>query len=821
MPVGVVVFSLLVAWLGIQYFTHKYRAEAEKFDLGDIEKMEAASLIYDRGDQQIGKIFIENRHPIPYSEFPKQMIEAVVAAEDNRFYDHKGVDYMGIARAAIANWRTGHIKQGASTVTQQVARNSFDLHERSYKRKLVEMFLAERIEKHLSKQKIMEIYLNRVYLGSGFYGAEAAARGYFGISAKDMDVGQCAMLAGLLKNPNGLSPWRNLKKAQETRDFVLGRMKDNGFITRAECKQAQEQLLIVRRPSNPFNKVSYAIDYVRQQAILAVGYDRAMNGGYRIYTTLDSPMQRAAEVALRQKLQEVERRPGYKYQTYDAYTQEYKAAEKAAHGATPNITPPAYLQGAVLAIENKSGGILTMVGGRDFLQNEYNRAIQGRFPTGTAFAPFVYAAAFEKDLYPGVIVQDAALDNRNVMIGGETGILGEWGVERPDNDYEGPITMRSALVKGKNAATVRVGFLVGLDAVKNLCTKAGITSPLRDFTNAFLGSTELSIDELTLAYSNFPNGGWHAKHPYIIQRIVDSTGKVVFEASSEKVTAFSDATAYQISSVLAESLRTGTGSVAYTNYGLKDFPAAGKTGTSYNFTNAYFIGYDAPITCTVWVGFDKPGKIYRGAFGKDLALPVWASVMNASLTSFPATTFSRPASLKDVEVSKITGLLANSIASQSAARAMGIKDDPSKNYKELATDAQIESLNKRVSSVFDKQYDENEWPRAAAAVDLATIPPIAVMTPPLLGFDDVYNALRPAMQQFDDSNIPVMKALPVDAEKSGDNTATPADSEGTEASASASKSTQIEIRKAEAVKPLDSAMDAPAIQVKPPEPIKF
>ncbi|MEO6846622.1 MAG: transglycosylase domain-containing protein, partial [Chthoniobacterales bacterium] len=488
--------------LVVYQFTRKYRAIAEEFNLADIGKMESASLIYDRNEQQIGKIFIENRHPLPYSEFSKKLVNAVVAAEDNRFYDHKGVDYMGIFRAAITNWRTGRIKQGASTVTQQVARNSFDLHERTYKRKLIEMYLAERIEKHLSKQKIMEIYLNRVYLGSGFYGAESAARGYFGVAAKNLSIGQCAMIAGLLKNPNGFSPWNNPKKAQETRDFVLGRMKDNGFITKAECADAQSQLLIVRKPANPFNKVSYAIDYVRQQAILALGYDAAMNGGYRIYTTLDSQMQRTAEVSLKLKLHELEQHESYSHQTYDAYTQDFKVAEKAAKGgAAPAIAAPTYLQGAVLALENRTGGILTMVGGRDFLQNEYNRALQAKLPIGTAFTPFVYAAAFEKGLYPGMMVQDAALDNRTVMVGGETGILGEWGVERADNEYEGLISMRDALAKGKNAATVRVGFLTGLDAVKDVSTKAGIASPLRDFANAYLGSSELTLDELTIAYT--------------------------------------------------------------------------------------------------------------------------------------------------------------------------------------------------------------------------------------------------------------------------------------------------------------------------------
>ena len=371
----------------------EFSAKAASFDLEKLPRMESASVILDRSGQQIGKIFIQNRLPIPYEQIPKEMLNAVVAEEDNRFFEHHGVDYYGVLRAAISNYRQGRVKQGASTVTQQLARNSFDLRERSYRRKLLEMFVAQRIEEHLSKEKIMELYLNRVYFGSGFYGVEAAARGYFGKSAKDLSVGECAMLAGLLKSPNALSPWNNPKGAKKVRDFVLGRMREMRLISRDEYQNAVELNLSVRKRTNP-NRVSYAIDLVRQQAIAALGYDRAMNDGVRIQTTFDSKLQAAAERALRSQLEAVERQTGYNHQTFAQYRETNRKLEEAAQRGEPVTMPsPSYLQGAVLAVDNQTGGILAVAGGRDFPHSGYKRALQGRCPPGTFSTPRVGAAA--------------------------------------------------------------------------------------------------------------------------------------------------------------------------------------------------------------------------------------------------------------------------------------------------------------------------------------------------------------------------------------------------------------------------------------------
>lgn len=827
-PVSLCVVGGLVAWVAWIYLTAEFEKRAGEFDLSQMAHMEAASIIYDRKGVEMGKIFIQNRNPVPLSEVSPLMVQAVIAAEDNKFYRHKGVDYLGVVRAALANYRRGKISQGASTVTQQVARNSFELRERTYKRKILEMYLAERIEKNFTKDQIMELYLNRVYFGSGFYGVEAAARGYFGCSAKDLKVGQCAMLAGLLKNPNGLSPWNNKEGATNTRNVVLRKMREEGFIDRKEYDQEVEAPLLVMKRTNPF-KVSYAIDHIRQQAIKALGYDRAMNGGFKIMTTLDQDMQRTAEASMRETLSRIEGREDYKHPTFEAYRKVAKPIEDEINRGNMAIKmpEPKYLQGAVMALENSTGGVLAMVGGRDFKHSEYNRATMARRPAGTAFVPFVFAAAYEKGVFPGQTVEDACIDNRFVMIGGSAGILGEWGVERVDNDYEGPIPTRAALALGKNAATVRLGMQTGLDEVIRVARDAGIASPLRNYTNTFLGSSEATLEELTLAYTIFPNGGFRAREPYIIEKIIDAEGGEVFTEKRDKVRAVSPEAAWQVHAGLEEAIRLGTGSAAFANFGLRDMPVGGKTGTAYNFTDTYFFGYNSSVTCGVWVGFDRPTRIFRGAFGKDLALPIWTKIMNRAAEELPAVGIPRPGTLEPVEICRVTGLLATPRCAVETIHNGQNVSEPC-TYTEYATKEQMPVVRCDVHGggirSYAKEFGEGEWPRAAAAVDLATIRPVAVMSPSLLGFNDVYNSVRPAAARFDD--IPVQKAIPVGQDGEATQEAPPVAGDGIPvaqavAAAPEAPAVEPEVRKAEAVTPLDSPVDAPAIQAPTPDPINF
>lgn len=736
---------------------------AHQFDLNSMARMESASQIYDREGKLLGKIFIQNRNPVPYDKLPSSLVESVVATEDQRFWDHQGVDLRGIMRAAQANWTSGRIRQGASTVTQQLARNSFDLKERTYRRKLLEMALAYRIEQQFNKKQIMEMYLNRVYFGGGLYGAEAAARGYFGVPAIELTPAQSATLAGLLKSPNSLSPWTNPAASQTSRDYVLGQMHELGFLDAQEYRKALAEPMEVKKRPDPVRQ-SYALDYVRQQAINALGFERAMNGGFHIFTTLDSGLQTTAEDSLNRQLRAVESRPGYANQTFEAFQKKFEA--NPPKPGDSNTKPPTYLQGAVLALDNQTGGILAMVGGRDFRHSEYNRSVQGRRPVGTAFVPMVFAAAFEKGLFPGDVVQDWALDNRLVGIGGSAGILGEWGVETADNEYEGDVTVREALVRGKNSAAVRVGFQTGLDSLKKLSEKAGIRSPLRPYANTYLGTSEATLEEMTLAYAVFAGLGTRPEKTHIIDRIEDAGGAIVYEQSGKKVEVLTDSAAWQVHSMMADALSRGTGRKAMSDYGLAVAGAAGKTGTAYNFTDVWFLGYNDRVTCGVWMGYDKPAQIFRGAFASDLALPVWVDLMNATRKDFPATPLKAPLTVEKVDICRLSGQLATDKCVEKNRLSDGSFAEQSTVYTEYA---RIGRAPKGTCSVhaggiknYVREFSEEEWPRALPAQDLTMIPPVNVSSSPVVGADP-YNSISLASLAALPTDVPRAEAVTPEA----------------------------------------------------------
>src|SRR5437870_8993256 len=302
-----------------------------------------------------------------------------------------------------------------------------------------------------------------------------------------MSLAECATLAGLIKSPNRLSPWSDRAGSREARNYALTRMRDLGFIDQQKCAKAQAEDVIMSNRQNAQGQ-TYAVDYIRQQVIAAVGWDRAMNEGFRIQTTIDVDLQKVSEDSLRVNLDRIEKHPDYNHQTYADYAATFRKAK--ANGTMTSQPAPEYLQGAVIGLDNATGDILVLVGGRDFEHNQYDRALQARRPAGTAMLPFVYAAAFEKGMYPGSLVEDSPLDNRAVMIGGTTGILGDWGPESAENRYEGTMTARQPLAKSKRGATARDGMDAGVDAVLQLCAAAGIHSPLRPYPATFLGSSE-------------------------------------------------------------------------------------------------------------------------------------------------------------------------------------------------------------------------------------------------------------------------------------------------------------------------------------------
>lgn len=831
-PLLLIALSAVGAWIFWTKINDEYKAKAAAFDMTKLENMESASTLYDRDKNVMGRIFLENRDTVELKDFPDSIIQAVIAAEDNRFYQHNGVDYHGVLRAAVKNWRAHDIKQGASTLTQQLARNSFPAElpakDRSYKRKILEIFVAKRIEDFYgpnAKSKILELYLNRVYFGWGFYGAEAASIGYFGKHAKDLNLSECATLAGLLKNPNGLSPWSNRQACIESRNGVLGRMLDQKMISRKLYDETVVEDLQVKN-RRAFHAESYSNDLIRQQVIALVGLESAVSDGYRIYTTIDSGLQRKAEESLRRQLLEIESRPDFQHQTYAQYDALYK--QKRKNSDPDDTTPlpvPDYLQGAFVALDNATGGILALIGGRDFNHSQYNRALSAARPAGTAFIPLVYAAAFEKGFFPGTLVQDAAIDNRQVMIGGVTGILGEWGPEQADNKYEGAITAREALVKSKNAATVRLGMQTGIDNVLAVAKGAGISNELRHFPATYLGSSEVTLMDLTLAYTLFPNGGSRPAKPFIITRIEDKNGIVFFEAKPETIKAIKPTTAYEVHSCLADVLERGTADKSFSDFGLKKFPLGGKTGTAYNFTDTWFIGYSSAITCGVWTGFDKPQPIYRGAFSNKVVLPVWVDVMNASFAKFRPKDIVPPKGLKKYEICLSSGQLGTTACFDTAEdHSGGGTFQRHTTYFEMATDEQAPKVSCSVhggtsplatgtTGPAANPAPQGQWPKAEIAVDLKTVQPVWVRGATVAGGDDPYNSVKPSSVRV---AIPV--ELPATTGSNGQKSP-PQTAPGTEVPKK--QPGEIEVRRTEPARPFDQPTEESPIKLPPPPAIDF
>lgn len=769
------VYSVVVAPL---------RRDAEKFDLEELKKLESASIIYDRNGDEMARLYVLNRTPVPITDVPQHFIDALVAQEDSRFFKHDGVDYIGLARAVWTNLLAGEVTQGASTITQQLARQTFNLLERSYKRKILEAFLAQRIEKHFSKPEILELYLNRIFFGANFYGVQAAARGYFGKDVKELSIEESATICGLIKSPNNIQPVKHPQRALKERNYVLDRMATEGTLTVVEAEKLKLKPLITA-PQSSDPRLSYVFDAVKREVVDLVGEERASIGGFRIYTSIDQDVQKTAENALNKHLAETEKRPGYEHQTYEQFRSiitDYRARMKRGEidPATPKPVPE-YLQAAALMIDNKDGSILAMVGGRDFGDSQFNRATDGLRPVGTAFTPFVYAAAFSSPgVYPGTKVDDAPLDNRRVMIGGLTGILGEWGAEVDNPKWsQAPMSSREALVMGRNSATVRLGERVGVPMVKQVAQKAGVSSEMRDYPSTFLGASEAKLGEMCLAYSNFPTLGSRPQKLHLIQRITDSNDKAVFqiaEAALQSVQSMDPIAAYQTHTCLVDALHRGTGNAAVTKYKLGEFVAGGKTGTHYEFKDLWFLGYTSEITCGVWAGFDKSKTIYPGAFSNRVLLPAWVDMVNASTTRYVPREVTPPQFAERVEICQRSGMRATDYCYEKVKGPDGVEKSVRATYVEyirpgtpmegLCTAHTGEGLPKEIAQ-FQHQATFGGIQAAPLIADAAKwvhIEPVRMQALTVIG-EDPYNAEQavPRARPVNDDGSPIRKAIPVDA----------------------------------------------------------
>lgn len=652
------ILGLAMAGAGYQYaqnYTQKYRLRAATYDLERINELEIPSLIVDRNGKEIGRFFVQNRSLISIDKVPKTFIDALRAGEDQRFESHQGVDFIGVIRAIYLNWKAGGVTQGASTITQQLARNAYDLNgerkkfgETDKQRKLVEMFLAWRIEKRYSKHEILEFYLNRIYFGSGYYGIRSAALGYFGKEPMDLSVLECAAIVGSIKNPTNLSPLNNPEANRRSRNLVLSRMADLRVLTRKEAKRLANAALVLN-PKPLRRGTTHLYERIADAVGLALGDDALASGGFTVHTTILAEAQEAAEKSLLASLSQAEASPGYRHQKYEDYRKN-------------SAKPADYLQGAVLMVDHDTGEVLAHVGGRDYAQVPYDFVELGKRPLGTAFFPFIYAAGLSHGFTPATQVEDEPMDNRSVMVGGREGILGEWGMEVAAPVYEGKISLRQALENSKIGATVRFADLVGLPRVIDDACAFGL--PLRKaelLRRLAVGFEEVSLKQIVRAMSVFPSGGrLGSDQLYYVDRVENPAGRSIYRRERQPMshaTVIDEATAWQIHSMMAGSLYRGSSKGVLDGLLEKPFNGAGKGGSTADFGDCWFIGYNKRITCGVWTGFlsGNGEPIYQGAFSRDLAMPVWRATMNAAAPSFGGGAHTPPSSVEEVPVCCVSG----------------------------------------------------------------------------------------------------------------------------------------------------------------------
>ena len=636
--------------------TDKFRERAKIYNLAEIDDVEVKSLILDRKGRELGRIFVENRDKISIKQVPQVMINALVAGEDQRFFKHDGIDRIGVIRALYLNIKAGRQTQGASTLTQQLARNAFHLKQEADKRgegglerKAVEAFLALRIEEKYSKYQILEFYLNRIPFGSGFYGIRSASLGYFGKEPRDLTAMECASLVGCIKNPTRISPLNNLGENKKARDQVLQRMMDEGFLSSKEGKIYQDTPVVVR-PKPIRRGTSHLYERIANAVRSRLGEDALTEGGFKIYTTIDLDVQQAMEKNLLRQLSIAEAHELYQQPLYESYRK---------RDGKPN-----YLQGAGYMIDNESGSVLAYVGGRDFKHSQYDFVESGSKPSGTAFFPFIYTAALESDMSPATKLIDRPMDNRAVMVDGQEGILGEWGMETLQPKYEGDVSMRRALEVSKIAASVRLGIDLGLDRVAETARRFGLSLPeSKLLTRMLVGTDDVSLPKMVNAYATIARAGYAPRDPYFIDRVVGPKGVVRYktiianEGGEKRV--ISRETAYIMNSLLRSALINGTGASGISELA-DDLSLAGKTGTTYDFADNWFVGYNSRVTCGLWMGFVHGSRkaIYLGAFSRDTLLPAWVKTMNAALSAFTGREMLQPNSITGLKVCDVSGLRA-------------------------------------------------------------------------------------------------------------------------------------------------------------------
>jgi 1A family penicillin-binding protein len=578
-----------------------------------------STLVFDRQNRQTFSFFVEQRADVSLDRVSPRMIDALLAVEDRRFFSHHGLDPARMIKAAWRNARAGRIIEGGSTLTQQLARLEQLTPDRTFSRKMREIAIAVRLEERYSKQEILHAYLNAVYFGDGYHGVEAASRGYFGKSAADLQPHEAALLAGLVKSPTRYSPGNNPKRALARRNLVLGLMRETGRLTDAEYRSSLEMPL---RSSAGGNKEAaatascgrYYQEEVRRQLVARFGGQQVLQGGLRVYTGYDPEMQCAAEKTISSRIAQIVK------------------ARKAARD----------LEGSLVALDPASGEVRALVGGRDFAESSFIRATQARRQPGSAFKPIIYAAALERGMAPASILHH--LDEP---------IMTDNGPWLPSGEHELPdYSLRAALKISSNRAAAQLLQQVGYSQATYYAQRLGIESRLPAVASLALGTGDVTLMELTSVYGVFANQGV-AIAPHLIVRVEDHDGNTIWDEAPGRHQAVTPATAYLMSSMLADVITSGTANTARAA-GFK-LPAAGKTGTTDDYTDAWFVGYTPHLVTGVWFGMDKPAPIMNRGFASVVAVPAWAEFMKQATAKDGPDWFQPPADVEKITICRLSG----------------------------------------------------------------------------------------------------------------------------------------------------------------------
>ena len=682
-------------------------------DLPQVEALEAyrpssITELYDDHDRIIGSFALQRRVVAGYDDFPPVLRDALISIEDKDFYRHSGINFWRIAGAAYRDIRSGGRVQGASTLTMQLARNLFLSPDRSFHRKVEEAMLAIQIERRFTKPQIFTLYANQIFLGHGVYGFEAASEFYFSKQARKLTLPEAALLAGLPKGPGVYSPINHPDKAVRRRNLVINSMLEDGKITSAQAEEARSAPLALHLQHDPNSLAPYFVEEIRRYLETKYGADQVHEGGLKVYTSLDVDMQQAANQAVLDGLAAYERRHGWKghlenvgaegialdkYQHPDwddepevngyvhalvtssgvgiatlkfgrylaaigqadvAWTQK-KIPELLKVGdlcyikilalnpngaARVSLEQDSGAEGALLAIDNATGGIKALVGGRDFNDSKFDRATQSLRQVGSSFKPYVYTAVIDHGGSPN----DTILDEPVTF---ETG-SGPYSPHNYDEKFEGIITLRRALAQSRNIPALKLADKIGIKTVIDYAERFGITARLPPYLPVALGSAEITLLEQTAAYSVFPNDGVRVT-PRYITKVTDYEGRVLEEDFPEVKDVVSAHTAETMTAMLREVVLHGTGIAA----SKLPFPVAGKTGTTNDFTDAWFMGFSPTITCGVWIGFDEKKSLGAKETGAHAALPIWMNFMSAAMAGKDPGEFKLPSDVPAYVVQKL------------------------------------------------------------------------------------------------------------------------------------------------------------------------